>query len=123
MGAGAGGRPTDQVARGAVGRGVQDAHHAARIADGLPEPDGVFVGAVAGVDGPGGVLGVPRLFVARRHGEDEEQGERGPRDVCEEVGVREGIYVDKGQAAREAQLVDQGGHKLGVTSAASQYAV
>ena len=97
-----------------VGRGVQQPHEPARVADGLAEPhDGLAV-ALAGVLGQGGVLGEAVALVRGRDGEDEQQGECGPRDEAEHVGVVQAVHVVHAQLLGQAEVVQQVAHELRV---------
>ena len=93
---------------------MEQAHEPAGVADGLAEPDDGLAVAPAGVRGQGGVLGEAVALVRGRDGEDEEQGEGGPRDEAEHVGVVQAVDVVDAQLLGQAQLVEQVAHELRV---------
>lgn len=93
---------------------MQQAHEAARVADGLAEPDDGLAVALAGVLGQGGVLGEAVALVRGRDGEDEQQGEGGPRDEAQHVGVVQAVDVVHAQLRGQAELVQQVAHELRV---------
>lgn len=72
---------------------MEQSHEPAGVADGLAEPDDGLVVALAGVLGQGGVLGEAVALVGGGNGEDEQQGEGGPRHEAEHVGVVEAVDV------------------------------
>lgn len=85
---------------------MQQADQATRVADGLLEPDDVFVGAGAGVFVARGVFVLAEVLVGGGDGEDEEEGEGGAGEEGEQGGVAEGVDVVEGEGRGEAELVD-----------------
>lgn len=105
---------TNKLPSRPVGRGVQQPHEAARVAYGLAEPDDGLGVALAGVLGQGGVLGEAVALVRGRDGEDEQQGEGGPRHEPEHVGVVQAVDVVHAQLPGQAEVVQQVAHELRV---------
>lgn len=93
---------------------MQQAHETAGVADSLPEPDDGFAGPLAVVCGQGRVLGHALGLVDGRDGKDEQQGQGGPRDKGQQLGLRDGVDVVDLERAAEAQAVQQRRHELRV---------
>lgn len=93
---------------------MQQPHEPARVADGLAEPHNGLAVALARVVREGGVLGEAVALVRGRDGEDEQQGEGGPRHEAEHVGVVQAVDVVHAQLRGQAELVQQVAHELRV---------
>lgn len=105
---------TDELARRAVGHGMQQPHHAARVAYSLPPPHDGLALALALVLVGDGVLGHAVALVRGANGEDEQQREGGPRDKGQQVRVRQGVDVVQGEGGGHAEAVRQRRHELRV---------
>ena len=93
---------------------MQQPHQAARVADGLAPPHDRLVGALARVFLVEGVLGQAVALVGGADGEDQQHGQRGPRDEGQQLRVGQGVDVVDAEALGHAQLVDERGHELRV---------
>lgn len=105
---------TDEPPRRTVRDGVEQAHKAAGVPDGLlPPHDGLAI-ALAPILVDAGVLGQARGLVGGADGEHEEEGQRGPRHEGQELGLRDAVDVVDLQRAAQAELVQERRHELRV---------
>lgn len=107
-------RRTNKPPRRPVPHGVQQAHEAAGVPDGLAEPEHGLGGAAAAVLGGAGVLGQPLRLVRRADGEHEQQRQRGPRHERQQLRLRDRVHVVHGQRAAEAQPPEEPRHHFRV---------
>lgn len=105
---------TDQVPSRTVRNSMQQSHHTARVPDSLLPPNHRLLLACAFVLIDGIVFCHAVAFIGSAYREDEEQGERRSWDECEQVWIGEGVDIVELEGWRDAELVDEVGHKLGV---------
>lgn len=98
-------RRTNLLPRRPVTNSMQEPVQPARIPNRLPEPDHLLALAAARVRRQGSVLLCAVGGEGRRGGEDEEEGEAGPRHEGEEVGVVERVDVVEGEGRGQAEVV------------------
>lgn len=91
---------------------MQQAHHAASVANRLLEPHDGLVVALAAVFGQRDILGQTGALVGSGDGEDQQQGVGRARDEGEELGFCEAVDIVDGEVGLEAEVVEELGHQL-----------
>jgi hypothetical protein len=93
---------------------MEQADQATGIPNGLLIPNNLLFRAVALVLGAVFILLNAELFVCLTNGEHQKQGVGGARDECKQLWLVDAEDVVESQIRGQTELVDQGGHDLGV---------